>query len=159
MTAHPNQTLTIGSPIGPIAIDVADDAVVAIHLQGNRKAPVSGSSDHPLLHVAASQIEDYFSDRRHSFDLPIMLHGTPFRRRTWEALARIPFGQTRSYGEIASEIGSAARAVGGACGANPITLVIPCHRVVAAGGSLGGFSGGTGSDTKQWLLQHEQNML
>ena len=159
MTAHPNQTLTIDSPIGPIAIDVADDAVVAIHLLGKRKAPVSGNSDHPLLHVAASQIDEYFCARRHTFDLPIMLLGTPFRRRAWEALARIPFGQTRSYGDIASEIGSAARAVGGACGANPITLVIPCHRVVAAGGSLGGFSGGTGCDTKQWLLQHEQNML
>ena len=159
MTAHPIQTLTIDSPIGPIAVDVADDAVVALHLLGNRKAPVSDNSEHQLLHITASQIEDYFSTRRQSFDLPIMLHGTPFRCRTWEALACIPFGQTRSYGDIASEIGSAARAVGGACGANPITLVIPCHRLVAAGGSLGGFSGGTGRDTKQWLLQHEQNML
>jgi len=159
VTTLPDQTLTIDSPIGPIVVDVADNAVVAIHLLGNRKAPVSRSSDHPLLRVAASQIEDYFLARRQAFDLPIMLHGTPFRRRTWQALARIPFGQTRSYGDIASEIGSAARAVGGACGANPITLVIPCHRVVAAGGGLGGFSGGTGCDTKQWLLQHEQNML
>ena len=159
MTAHPTQTRTIDSPIGPISVDVADNAVVAIHLLGNRKAPACGNSDHPLLHIATSQIEDYFCARLHTFDFPIMLHGTPFRRRAWDALARIPFGQTRSYGDIAIEIGSAARAVGGACGANPITLVIPCHRVVSAGGSLGGFSGGTGSDTKQWLLQHEQYML
>lgn len=155
----PDQSLAVDSPIGPVAVEVANDAVVAILLLGNHSTPASHNANHPLLHTAASQIEEYFSARRRDFDLPIQLRGTPFRHRVWQAIKRIPFGQTLTYGKIASEVYSAARAVGGACGANPIPLVVPCHRVVAANGALGGFSGGNGSDTKQWLLQHERNML
>jgi O-6-methylguanine DNA methyltransferase len=81
--------------------------------------------------------------------------GTAFQQRVWRALSAIPFGETRSYGELARELGSAARAVGGACGANPIPIIIPCHRVLAANRRLGGFSGGDGLSSKQQLLAHE----
>ena len=89
------------------------------------------------------------------FDLPLAPEGTAFQKRVYAAMQRIPFGGMRSYGELAAELGSAARAVGGACGSNPLPIVIPCHRVVAAGGGLGGFSGGAGASTKTWLLHHE----
>lgn len=105
-----------------------------------------------------AQLQAYLDDPAFSFDLPLALHGTVFQQRVWQALRRIPGGSTRSYGELARLIGSAPRAVGQACGANPIPLVIPCHRVLARGG-LGGFMHCSGKEPlaiKQWLLQHER---
>jgi len=108
-----------------------------------------------LLDRAAAQLGEYFLGQRRSFDLPLAPEGTAFQQRVWRALSAIPFGKTRSYGELARELGSAARAVGGACGANPIPIIIPCHRVLAAKGRLGGFSGGNGLSSKQQLLALE----
>jgi methylated-DNA-[protein]-cysteine S-methyltransferase len=107
------------------------------------------------LRRGAAQVADYFSGRRLSFDLPLELRGTPFQLRVWQELTRIPFAETRSYGDIAEEIGqpSACRAVGNANGKNRIPLIVPCHRVLAAGGKLGGFTGGIG--LKKRLLAHE----
>jgi methylated-DNA-[protein]-cysteine S-methyltransferase len=104
------------------------------------------------------QIQDYFDGTRASFDLPLAPHGTAFQRRVWDALRAIPCGASRSYGDLARQLGSSARAVGQANGNNPIPILIPCHRVVAALGALGGYSGGEGPTTKLWLLEHERRM-
>jgi methylated-DNA-[protein]-cysteine S-methyltransferase len=112
----------------------------------------------PLAQRAVEQLERYLDDPRFRFTLPLAHAGTAFRQRVRAALQAIPAGESRTYGELARALASAPRAVGGACGSNPIALVVPCHRVVASGGSLGGFMGGVGGDPlaiKRWLLDHE----
>jgi methylated-DNA-[protein]-cysteine S-methyltransferase len=149
-------TKTIESPVGRLSITEADGALVRIawsdHEAGDSRAQ---PGETPLLARAAEQLGEYFAGARRDFDLPINPAGTPFQRRVWTEMARIPFGATESYGALAREVGSVARAVGGACGANPIPIVIPCHRVVGGGGALGGFSGGAGPVTKIALLELE----
>jgi methylated-DNA-[protein]-cysteine S-methyltransferase len=105
------------------------------------------------------QLREYFSGARTAFDVPLDLHGTEFQVATWRSLAEIPFGKTISYGEQAASIGrpKAVRAVGGANGRNPVAIVLPCHRVIGANGSLTGFGGGIA--VKQWLLQHERSVI
>lgn len=143
----------IDSPVGRLTISATDDAIVAIgwrdELFGGRNA---------LLGEVQRQLEAYFAGRLTVFDLPLMPAGSEFDNRVWQAMRQIPHGQTRSYGELAMEIGSAPRAIGGACGRNPIPIVIPCHRVLARNG-LGGYSGGAGLTTKQWLLDLERTVL
>jgi O-6-methylguanine DNA methyltransferase len=118
-----------------------------------------GGSGSDVLERAAAQVTEYFSGRRLSFDLPVDFKGTPFQLRVWQELMRIPFGTTRSYGEIAAtmEQPAAYRAVGNANGRNRLPLLVPCHRVLAAGGKLGGFTGGIG--LKRRLLDHEAAVL
>ncbi len=113
----------------------------------------------PALKQLESELGDYFDGRLEQFSVPLDLRGTPFQKNVWQALLRIPYGETRTYGEIAADIGNpkAFRAVGLANGANPVPLVVPCHRVIAAGGKLGGFGGGV--DTKRKLLALEQSRL
>jgi methylated-DNA-[protein]-cysteine S-methyltransferase len=112
-----------------------------------------------IAFLACVQIQSYLEDPEFVFDLPIRLSGTHHRLAVWEAMQKIEAGRTRTYGELARDIGSSARAVGGACGANPIPVVVPCHRVIAAGGDIGGFMGaradGFERDIKRWLLEHE----
>ena len=110
-----------------------------------------------LSRTVASQVKDYFSGKLTTFDLPLRVSGTEFRKRVWSALSAIPFGATLTYGELAEKLSSSARAIGGACRNNPTPLIVPCHRIVAASG-IGGFSGATTGhlvDTKQWLLDWE----
>ncbi len=110
-----------------------------------------------LATTACRQLQAYFEDPRHVFSLPLALGGSPFQQRVWQALQAIPPAETRTYGEIARLLGSSPRAVGGACRANPVPLVVPCHRVLAATG-LGGYGGATGGVSlalKRWLLDHE----
>ena len=140
----------INTPIGPLAIAEEEDAIVSIDWGWP-----AVSAETPLLLRAAEQIQAYFAGRRTVFDLPLAPPGTPFQRRVWQALAAIPYGRTRSYGELAAELGTAPRALGGACGRNPIPVVIPCHRVLAADRRLGGYSGLDGIDTKRFLLTLE----
>ena len=112
----------------------------------------------PVAAQAVRELERYFADPRHRFALPLAPDGTAFQRRVWDAIATIPVGESRTYGEIARKVRSAPRAVGQACGANPIALVVPCHRVVGSMGSLGGFMNAEGGDpiaVKRWLLEHE----
>lgn len=112
-----------------------------------------------LAKEAVRQLRAWLNDARHGFTLPLAPQGTPFQRKVWSAIAAIPAGKTRQYGEIATKIGSGPRAVGNACGANPYPVVVPCHRVVAANQGLGGFArqrGGFLLDVKRWLLAHEQ---
>ena len=116
------------------------------------------AASHPLAAEAARQVRAYLADPGFVFDLPLAPGDTPFQRAVWRKIAEIPLGRTRSYGELAAELGSAARAVGQACGRNPHPLVVPCHRVIAAGGGLGGFANARDGyllHTKRWLLRHE----
>ncbi|HEX4779520.1 MAG TPA: methylated-DNA--[protein]-cysteine S-methyltransferase [Usitatibacter sp.] len=112
-----------------------------------------------IAFLACVQLQAYLEDPRFEFDLPLALSGTRHRLAVWEAMQRIAAGKTRTYGELAADLRSSPRAVGGACGANPIPVVVPCHRVIAAGGAIGGFMGarseGFEIGIKRWLLEHE----
>jgi methylated-DNA-[protein]-cysteine S-methyltransferase len=144
----------ISSPIGRLGIH-AHEALTSIDFVSDR-IPLQPART-PLARKVCNQLKAYFADPRSRFDLPLMAAGTAFQQRTWRALQRIPSGKARTYGELARTLKSAPRAVGGACRANPIPIVVPCHRVVAAGGP-GGFMGATGGralDIKRWLLTHE----
>jgi methylated-DNA-[protein]-cysteine S-methyltransferase len=113
----------------------------------------------PLAKETVRQLRAWIEDADHSFSLPLQAAGTPFQRRVWAGIAAIPRGETRTYGALASAVGSGPRAVGNACGANPYPVVVPCHRVLAAGGGLGGFArtrGGFLLGVKAWLLDHER---
>jgi methylated-DNA-[protein]-cysteine S-methyltransferase len=133
------------------------------HVTGIRYlAPDAGALAPPkntIAHLACVQIQAYLDDPNFEFDLPLRLSGTHHRVQVWEAMQKIPAGRTRTYGELARELQSSPRAVGGACGANPLPLVVPCHRIVAAGGDIGGFMGrreeGFERSIKRWLLEHE----
>ncbi len=156
MTEPAAITRTIDSPVGRLSITEANGALVRIAWSDHEAGDPGGSAgETPLLARAAEQLGEYFAGARRDFDLPLNPAGTPFQRRVWTEMTRIPFGATESYGALARDVGSVARAVGGACGANPIPIVIPCHRVLGAGGALGGFSGGTGPATKRVLLELE----
>lgn len=116
----------------------------------------------PLAGEVVRQLRAYLADPTFVFNLPLRASGTPYRQQVWQQIAAIPCGQTRTYGDLAKAIGSAPRAVGGACGDNPLPVVVPCHRVVAATGGLGGFahhSAGFLLDVKRWLLNHERVTL
>ncbi|MBT5753173.1 MAG: methylated-DNA--[protein]-cysteine S-methyltransferase, partial [Rhodospirillaceae bacterium] len=117
------------------------------------------SAPTPLLAQAIHQLQDYFAGKRQSFDLPLNPTGTAFQKKVWENLSAIPYGETRRYGDVARAIKSAPRAVGMGCGQNPLPILIPCHRVVASDGTLGGYSGGEGLETKAGLLDLEQHRL
>jgi len=142
-------SLSIPSPVGQLTIDESDDRIVAI-----RWADAPSGNGSPLLAEAACQLAAYFDGKLSRFDLPLAPGGSPFEARVWLAMQAIPYGQTRFYGDLAHAIGSAPRAVGRACGTNPIPIVIPCHRVLAKTG-LGGYSGEGGLKTKQRLLALE----
>ena len=147
----------VDTPIGPVGLVASDTAVSAVLFDGRRVRAEGGS---PILDEAARQLRAYFAGDLVSFDLPLELHGTEFQRRCWLALATIPYGQTVSYGEQARRLGlgpDSARAVGAANGRNPLPIILPCHRVIGADGSLTGFGGGL--DVKRYLLEHEGALL
>ena len=146
--------LSLHTPLGEVTISEDGGAIVALDWGRGRDQEAT-----PLLRDACDQLQDYFDGKRMSFNLPLAPEGSAFQKRVWTALCAIPPGETRSYADIARTIGSAPRAVGGANGANPIPLFIPCHRVIAADGSLGGYSGGDGPATKRYLLDHESRAL
>lgn len=149
----------IDSPIGRLMIAAADDGIRAVEFPQNRY-PVKRDGDwregaHPLLVQATRQLDEYFAGQRRDFDLPLAPRGTAFQLQVWEALRGIGYGQTCSYAQLARSIGNPAamRAVGAANGRNPIPIIVPCHRVIGANGTLTGFGGGL--PTKQILLQLE----
>ncbi len=140
---------TVKSPVGTLKLVATDDGLAAILWENDnpdrvRLNIVAESENHPILREVESQLADYFAGKRKSFDLPFDFTGTEFQKRVWAALLAIPFGETRSYGHIAEQIGhpKAARAVGAANGRNPISIVVPCHRLVGSTGDLTGFAGG-----------------
>lgn len=148
--------LSFHSPIGDLTVSEERDHIVAVDWGWGRD-----QTETPLLCRARAQLQAYFDGDPSGFTLPLAPAGTPYRRRVWSALCRIPRGATRTYGEIAAETGGSARSVGQANAANPIPVLIPCHRVVAGerrGGEpgLGGYSGLGGIATKRWLLELER---
>ena len=147
----------IASPVGLIALVEIDSRLVSleIRLAGVVEPPANAEPRTPLLVEAKAQLEAYFHFGLRNFDLPLAPSGTGFQERVWGALREIPYGETRSYADLAHRLGSVARAVGQACGANPIPIVIPCHRVLAEDGRLGGFSAPGGRETKYFLLELE----
>jgi methylated-DNA-[protein]-cysteine S-methyltransferase len=146
-------TISFDSPLGWLSVAEEGDAIVAIRWGAEPEGEPS-----LLLCEARDQFTQYFAGRLGFFDLPLAPAGTAFERRVWAAMQEIPYGKTRRYGELAMELGSAPRAIGRACGRNPIPIVIPCHRVLARGG-IGGYSGGAGLATKQALLALEAASL
>jgi methylated-DNA-[protein]-cysteine S-methyltransferase len=148
------------SPVGTLTLVATDDGLAAIVWETDRPGRVrlnldAEESGHPVLVEAERQLEEYFAGRRKQFTLRLNVSGTAFQRQVWSALLMIPFGETRSYGQIAKQIGnpSAVRAVGAANGRNPISIVVPCHRVVGSAGALTGFAGGL--EVKAQLLAFE----
>lgn len=135
---------------GRICVAEQNGAVVAVTWGGK-----AHDGDSPLLREAAAQLEQYFAGERRDFDLPLAPAGNELQQAVWQEMLAIPYGQTRTYGEIATAVGNLPQPVGQACGANPIPVIIPCHRVVAAGGGSGGFSAPGGLATKYSLLKLE----
>lgn len=158
MTYH---SKTIWSPVGELTL-VADDRGLAAILWENdrpdrvRLGTLEEKADHPVLVETERQLGEYFAGERRAFDVPLSFAGTDFQKRVWAALLAIPFGETRSYGEIADQLGApgASRAVGAANGRNPISIIAPCHRVVGSNGKLTGFAGGL--EAKAFLLDLER---
>jgi methylated-DNA-[protein]-cysteine S-methyltransferase len=153
---------TIDSPIGELLLVGDGERLHRLSMQGGRRpVPVDPrwERDDDAFVDVRSQLTEYFDGRRREFDLPLGLEGNPFELRVWEELCRIPYGETVSYGEIAREIGApnAARAVGLANGRNPVALIVPCHRVIGADGSLTGYGGGL--ERKRLLLDLESGVL
>lgn len=156
----------IESPVGPIILGAAQHRLCLLEFTADgrwakRTADFTKhfgdvqNGDSPVLDQAERELQEYFAGERKTFDVPIHLAGTEFQMRVWEHLLRIPYGKTASYLEVAAALGdpNATRAVGGANGANRIAIIVPCHRVIAADGSLGGYGGGL--PQKQWLLELE----
>jgi methylated-DNA-[protein]-cysteine S-methyltransferase len=145
--------LSFHTPLGALTLSEEDGAIVALDWGFGRD-----QTSTPLLLEARAQMQAYFDGTLQEFDLPLAPRGTAYQMRIWRALSEIPFGKTRSYAQIAALAGGSARSVGGANGANPIPIVIPCHRVVGSFG-LGGYSGGEGLETKRWLLELERGLV
>ena len=148
--------LTLHSPTGELTLTEEDNRIVALDWG---RGPEHFQEATPLLREAKQQLDDYFDRRRKSFDLPLAPAGSDFHRRGWQVMCDIPFGATLTYGDIGKRLGAVARAVGTACGSNPIPIIIPCHRVLGAGGKMVGYSGKGGIETKVALLQLEGILL
>jgi len=149
----------LDSPIGRIELTGNGTAVTALTLERGGHLPHDAQTEKSdsVLDMAAAQLDEYFRGARTAFDVPVTLAGTEFQRAVWARLTAVDFGQSVSYGELGRSTGraSAGRAVGGAVGANPIPIIVPCHRVLASNNRITGYSGGDGVPTKRWLLHHE----
>jgi methylated-DNA-[protein]-cysteine S-methyltransferase len=147
------------SPIGPLTLVAEDGALVVLSMQSQKRGPDTaslGERDDQAFTDVVQQLGDYFAGERTEFDVPLRPEGDPFKQRVWALLRQIPYGETRSYGDLARELGdpNLAQAVGAANGRNPIGIIVPCHRVIGADGSLVGYAGGL--DRKRFLLALEE---
>ena len=147
--ATTGRVIHVESPVGLLEVEERDGAIVRLGWDATRDASPS-----PLLEEAAAQLRAYFAGERTVFDLPLAPRGSDFHQAVFARMLAIPFGETRTYGEIAKALGTHGQPVGQACGANPVPVIIPCHRILSANG-LGGYSGRGGLDTKIALLRHE----
>lgn len=153
---------TMETPIGELVLVASDAGLREIRLPLPERRPAPHADDdpgHPILRDAVAQLDEYFRGERTDFDLPLDVEGSAFQREVWRSLRAIPYGSTETYGGLAARVGraGAARAVGGANGANPLPIVVPCHRVIGSTGALTGYGGPTeaGIAMKRWLLGHE----
>lgn len=157
MTTTDEYQARLATPFAVLGIRTDEQFVTGIRFLP-RATPTLTPRKNSIAHLACVQLNAYLDDAAFQFDLPLKLSGTAHQIKVWEALKTIPHGQTLTYGELAVRTQSMPRAIGNACGRNPIPVVIPCHRVIAAGGLLGGFMGGREDDPlaiKRWLLTHE----
>ncbi len=154
---------TLPSPVGALRVVVSDVGIRAVlwpsdvdRIRGVDATPIDADDD-PVTRCAVTQLTEYFAGDRTTFDVPLDVVGTEFQLAAWRALARIPYGETRTYREQAADIGrpTAVRAIGAANGRNPVSIIVPCHRVVGADGSLTGFAGGI--EAKRFLLEHQRS--
>jgi methylated-DNA-[protein]-cysteine S-methyltransferase len=151
----------LDSPIGRLHLWARGDALVGVYFLEHKGAPTPAGPaqpDHTVLAAACRQLAEYFAGARRVFDLPVHATGTSFQHAVWRALGQIPFGATSTYAALARAIAqpAAVRAVGAANGRNPLSIIVPCHRVIGSGGSLTGYAGGV--PTKHWLLDHERRV-
>lgn len=149
------RAIFLDTQLGRVGLAEQDRAITNLFFQGTVQPEQYETGSTPLLERAKAQLLEYLAGRRQSFDLPLAPEGTPFQRQVWQALKQIPYGQTRSYGWLAQQVGrpQAARAVGHANGQNPLSILLPCHRVVGANGALTGYAGGL--ERKKLLLRLE----
>ena len=148
-------TITIASPLGQLRLIARDEAIAGLYLPAQTAPDAAPAPRDPLLLRAAAQLHEYFAGTRQRFELPLHLAGTTFQNRVWQALLTLPYATTRSYAQLAAAIErpDAPRAVGAANGQNPISIIVPCHRLLASDGRLTGYAGGL--PAKRWLLDHE----
>lgn len=154
--------LRMDSPLGPIAVSATDTGLTYVHMGADEIDRAWGpEAPTPVLEAAIEQLEAYFAGRLHEFDLPLAPEGTDFQQRVWKALTEVPYGATVSYSHIANRIGSpgAVRAVGAANGSNPVAIVVPCHRVIGANGSLTGYAGGIWRKERLLALERGEQAL
>jgi methylated-DNA-[protein]-cysteine S-methyltransferase len=149
----------LASPVGRLALEAEGDALTGVRWAGAGERARDNSNQSPVLKEARYQLERYFARKLRTFDLPLAAKGTDFQKSVWKMMREIPYGETATYGGIAMALGSGPRAVGTACGRNPIPIIVPCHRVLGSGGREGGFSGGLGLSTKRQLLALEGVVL
>jgi methylated-DNA-[protein]-cysteine S-methyltransferase len=158
-TEAPQHLRRMDSPIGRIEIVGNGEAIVSLSIEHEGTLPHDDAPEQTdaVLDRAVAQLDEYFAGHRRDFDLPLSLAGTAFQLAVWEQLVDLEFGEVVSYGELGMGTGrpTAGRAVGGAVGANPIPIIVPCHRVLGSNGMITGYSGGDGIPTKSWLLEHE----
>jgi methylated-DNA-[protein]-cysteine S-methyltransferase len=150
--AYARAAAMIATPIGPIRVEADADALTGIRI--GRDA--ASETDHPLLREALAQLSAYFDGSLTLFDLPLTPMPSDRGPALREAICGVGYGETATYGDLAAQTGASARAVGQACAANPFPIVVPCHRILGAGGALSYYSAGNGPDTKIWLLKHER---
>ena len=157
--ALPDYLIRVDSPIGRLEVTSDGESITSLSIERAGALPLEGVPERstPVLERAVEQLREYFAGTRTDFDLPVSLAGTEFQKAVWNELVELPFGGVVSYGELGNATGraTAGRAVGGAVGANPIPIIVPCHRVLASDGRITGYSGGNGIPTKVWLLDHE----
>jgi methylated-DNA-[protein]-cysteine S-methyltransferase len=152
----------VETPVGRLALEADHGAVTGVRWASAHEHAGERTRDKtpsPVLSEAARQLERYFGRKLKRFDLPLAARGTDFQKRVWATMREIPYGETATYGGMAMALGSGPRAIGMACGRNPIPIIVPCHRVLGSGGKEGGFSGGRGLPTKRQLLALEGVVL
>lgn len=160
MSSIETSLIRVPSPIGRLELTADSDSILSLSIERAGHLPLEETpeSPSPLLERAAAELTEYFAGTRTEFDLPVRpTGGTAFQRSVWNRLATLGFGEVISYGELGASIGrpGSGRAIGGAVGANPVPILIGCHRVLASNGRITGYSGGSGIPTKVWLLDHE----
>jgi methylated-DNA-[protein]-cysteine S-methyltransferase len=161
MSTEPStiDSLTMTTPIGSVTLEAEANHLIGITIHDDTLARATNSTDNSVLRAASSQLTEYFAGNRTSFNLPLNPRGTVFQRKIWNQLSKVSYGESLTYAELGALSGHprSARAVGGAVGANPLPILIPCHRVMGADGSLTGYSGGGGLETKKRLLDLERH--
>lgn len=160
MDSSPHSLIRVPSPLGTLELTAGPAGILSLSIEAHGSLPLQSAPEKrsPMLQQAKRQLAEYFAGTRRVFDLPVYLdRGTEFQRAVWTGLTELAFGEVVSYGELGARVGrpGSGRAIGGAVGANPVPIIVGCHRVLATNGRITGYSAGAGIPTKAWLLDHE----